>query len=88
MAIEEHGGHAYVGNEAWEHLFQEASEVMAGFIDRYVRTPILSVSRYETGMYATGKRIGSHLLDYSVRIDSGDIILSIDGHDHRIRRSQ
>jgi hypothetical protein len=34
------GGNAYVGDAAWEHLEAEAGEVMAQFLERYVRQPI------------------------------------------------
>jgi hypothetical protein len=34
------GGNAYVGNEAWKHLEQEAGPTMATLIEKYVRRPI------------------------------------------------
>jgi hypothetical protein len=35
-----HGGAAYIGDAAWEHLEAEAGEVMGRFLERYVRQPI------------------------------------------------
>jgi hypothetical protein len=39
-AFEAQGGETYVGDAAWEHLEAAAGEVMAFFLERYVRTPI------------------------------------------------
>jgi hypothetical protein len=38
--FEAHGGRAYIGTEAWEHIEEESGETMATFIEKYVRRPI------------------------------------------------
>ena len=38
------GGEAYTGDVAWEHIEQAAGTVMAQFIERYVKLPILEVA--------------------------------------------
>lgn len=37
------GGEAYIGDEAWQHLEEQAGETMARFVEKYVRQPIAEV---------------------------------------------
>jgi len=39
-AFIEHGGHVFIGQDAWNHLDEVAGPTMARFIDRYVKKPI------------------------------------------------
>ena len=39
-ALEEHGGQAYIGENAWEHLEAEAGQTMGKFIEKYIRAPL------------------------------------------------
>jgi len=45
-AFERSGGQAYIGNEAWSHLEEEAGPTMATFIEKYVRRPIADVDKF------------------------------------------
>jgi ApaLI-like restriction endonuclease len=38
------GGEAYIGDEAWLHLEEQAGETMTRFVEKYVRQPIAEVS--------------------------------------------
>lgn len=40
------GGSAYIGNDAWVHIEQKAGTVMARFVEKYVRTPLLEVQSH------------------------------------------
>lgn len=46
-AYEAMGGRAYLGEDAWTHLEEEAGDVMSRFIEKYVRRPIEEISRFE-----------------------------------------
>jgi len=46
-AYEAKGGRAYLGEDAWRHLEDEAGDVMSRFIEKYVHRPIKEISRYE-----------------------------------------
>jgi hypothetical protein len=39
-AFEDHSGLAFIGDDAWSHLKNEAGEEMGLFLDRYVRVPL------------------------------------------------
>ena len=47
IAFEARGGHAYLGDAAWQHLEDEAGATMARFIEKYVRQPIKAISLFE-----------------------------------------
>lgn len=55
-AFEARGGHAYLGDAAWQHLEQEAGITMARFIDKYVREPIKEISFFEQQMDERGRK--------------------------------
>lgn len=38
-----HGGRAYVGEDAWDHLEERAGETVSTFLERYIRTPLAEV---------------------------------------------
>lgn len=84
--FEAHGGRAYIGEDAWTHLEDEAGAVMAIFIERYVRRPILAVSalEMESSGDAAQKRI--LLLDLEARMLDGSIVLRIGGQRRVIAR--
>jgi hypothetical protein len=37
------GGHCYIGDEAWQHLYAEAQPDMRAFLGKYVETPLRSL---------------------------------------------
>jgi len=39
QTFREHGGSAYIGEDAWAHLEAEAGPTMSVFIDKYIRGP-------------------------------------------------
>lgn len=86
-AFEASGGHAYIGNEAWQHLEDEAGATMAQFIERYVRRPITEVTVFETVDADTDDR-NIMLLDLGAKLDNGDIVLSLGAHTRRIIRAE
>lgn len=45
-AFERYGGRAYIGDEAWFHIEEEAGPTMATFVEKYVRTPIASLDEH------------------------------------------
>lgn len=49
-AFEEAKGIAFIGDKAWEHLENEAGEVMATFVERYVRQPISQLDQYSANL--------------------------------------
>jgi hypothetical protein len=46
VAFEASGGRAYIGDEAWKHIEDEAGETMATFVEKYVRRPIATLDQH------------------------------------------
>jgi len=86
-AFEANGGHAYIGDEAWRHLEDEAGETMAEFIERYVRKPITEVTYFETIDPDTQAR-NITLLDFGAKFNDGDIVLTLGAHERTIFRAE
>jgi hypothetical protein len=82
------GGQAYVGDEAWRHLEQEAGEVMARFIENYVRVPVAQISAFETSAGDDPSRRQMRLLDLSTRLVGNRLDLVIGPHIHQIHRHE
>lgn len=55
-AYEARGGHAYLGDAAWQHLEDEAGKTMAKFIETYVRQPIKAISLFEQQIDEQGRK--------------------------------
>jgi hypothetical protein len=49
-AFQVQGGETYVGDAAWQHLENAAGDVMASFLERYVRAPITSTFAITSGL--------------------------------------
>ena len=86
--FEEKGGHAYIGDDAWAHLEEEAGGIMATFIERYVRTPIFEISAFEVEVDGSAERKRLRLLDLEARIIEGDIVLKIGNYERFITRAE
>jgi hypothetical protein len=84
--FEAKGGHAYIGDDAWTHLEEEAGGIMAKFIERYVRKPISEISTFEIDLdEATGhKRL--RLLDLEARMVEGNLMFRFGDHERFIKR--
>lgn len=80
------GGHAFIGDDAWAHLEEEAGGIMATFIERYVRTPISEISAYEVEMDGNAEQKRLRLLDLEARMTEGNIVFKIGDHKRFIRR--
>ncbi|WP_443191757.1 hypothetical protein [Pseudomonas indica] len=86
-AYEAQGGRAYLGEEAWQHLEDEAGEVMSRFIENYVRRPIEDISRFETQCELGEPKAQFELLDFSAQHRGDRIIFQLGSHVRDIRRS-
>ena len=84
--FEAKGGHTYIGDAAWAHLEEEAGDIMATFIERYVRKPIAEVSAFEIEADGDPGRKRLKLLDLGVRMIDGDIVLQVGDHERLIAR--
>lgn len=86
-AYEARGGHAYLGEAAWQHLEDEAGVTMARFIEKYVREPIRAITSFENEEDARGhKRLNLLPLQASYALDRltfkvGDIERRIARHE-------
>jgi hypothetical protein len=85
-AYEAKGGRAYLGEAAWQHLEDEAGEVMSKFIEKYVRRPIEAISRYEREDRPGSKRI--ELLDFHATCEAERVTLRLGDFVRRIDRSE
>ena len=80
------GGHAYIGNDAWAHLEEEAGGIMATFIERYVRIPISEISAFEVEIDGDPERKQLRLLDLEARMIQGNVVLKIGNHERFVTR--
>ena len=81
-AFEEAGGHAFIGEAAWQHLEDEAGPTMSKFIEHYVKRPVFEVSQFEADV---GQ---SELLTFIARLEGNEILLSLGNHQKRIQRRE
>lgn len=87
-AFQAKGGRAYIGDEAWRHIEEEAGEVMARFIENYVRVPVTTISAFETTVGDDSPRRQMRLLDLSVRIVGNQLDLFIGPYIRQIQRHE
>ncbi len=85
--FEAKGGHAYIGDAAWQHLESEAGDTMAKFIERYVRVPISATSAFELDMARDPKMTEFKLLNLEARMMSGQLILKLGDYERSIIRT-
>lgn len=85
-AYKARGGRAYLGDEAWEHLEDEAGKTMARFIENYVRKPVSIISRFEHRDEETPARKRIDLLDLQASYTGSELILHLGTHERRIVR--
>ncbi|TSD68632.1 restriction endonuclease [Pseudomonas sp. KBS0710] len=82
-AFEAKGGRAYLGEDAWEHLEEQAGEVMSRFIEKYVRRPIEEISRFESTSTTDENRKEIKLLDFHASYQKNRILFQL-GNNHRV----
>lgn len=82
------GGSAYVGDDAWEHLEQEAGPTMAAFIEKYVRYPVEVVSAFEREIEGNPERRDLVLLDFQAKLEKQDLRIVIGNHERKILRHE
>ena len=87
-AYETKGGRAYLGEKAWEHLEEEAGEVMSKFIDKYVRRPIEDISRFETACELGTGRKSINLLDIHASYQRDQITIKLGEYRRDIQRRE
>ncbi len=85
---EANGGHAYIGEEAWAHLQSVAGEVMARFIEKYVRAPVTEISAFEQTVNNDSSRKRIQLLDFGARAVAGEIRIQLGTHSRVIPRKE
>ena len=71
------GGEAFVGDEAWDHLDEEAGPTMARFLESYVRAPITDLLTH----------VPVRLPVMSLTMTEDAITITIDGDELRINRA-
>lgn len=87
-AYEAVGGRAYLGEEAWEHLEEEAGEVMSTFIEKYVRRPIEDISRFESTCELGSGRRSIDLLDFRASYRGDQIVIQVGDHHRDLQRRE
>jgi len=85
---EANGGYAFIGDEAWTHLEDEAGAVMARFIEKYVRSPVNAISRFEERGEGDPTQKRLQLLDLGARACAGEIKITLGHHARTIRRRE
>lgn len=46
-AFKTSGGHVFIGEEAWDHMDQQAGEIMSVFLEKYIRPPLAAMSHLD-----------------------------------------
>ena len=87
-AFEAKGGRAYLGEDAWEHLEDEAGEVMSKFIEKYVRRPIEDISRYEKEVDDCPGKRHIALLDLHAKYEAERVTLHLGNFVREIPRAE
>ena len=87
-AFRHHGGEAYVGDDAWSHLEDEAGPTMASFIERYVRRPVSEISAFETALANDQARRGLVLLDLAAGLSGSRLSIRLGDHERTIERDE
>lgn len=70
------GGEAYIGDDAWNHLDEEAGPTMAQFLNKYVRSPITDLLSH----------VPDTLPDMSLHMTDNAIMITVDQQELRIKR--
>ncbi len=65
-AFESYGGRAYIGNDAWQHIENEAGPTMGTFVEKYVRQPISLLDQHAI-----------ELLDFHAVVDPSRSVLNL-----------
>lgn len=87
-AYEDKGGRAYLGEEAWEHLEDEAGEVMSKFIEKYVRRPIEDISKFETECEHGSGRKNIDLLDIQASHLGDKVVIQLGQYRREVQRRE
>lgn len=87
-AFRRHGGEAYIGDDAWSHLEDEAGPTMASFIERYVRRPVSDISAFETALANDSTRRGLVLLDLAAALNGSQLSIRLGDHERTIDRDE
>lgn len=87
-AFRRHGGEAYIGDDAWSHLADEAGPTMAKFIERYVRRPLSEISAFETALANDPTRRGLVLLDLAAGLNGSQLSIRLGNHERMIERNE
>lgn len=74
------GGEVYIGDDAWQHLEEQAGPIMSQFIERYVRLPMQTI--IEEAPKPT------ELPDFLARIQDSQIVLKVGNEELWIQRSE
>ena len=82
------GGNAYVGDDAWNHLEQEAGPTMAAFIERYVRIPVAAVTAFEQVVSGQPSRRSHTLLDLGAKVEGNNLTISLGAHRRTVARQE
>lgn len=86
-AYESRGGHAYLGEAAWQHLEDEAGETMAKFIETYVRQPINAINQFERQVDMEG-RTRLNLLPLHASYSVDELTIKLGEFERRIPRRE
>jgi hypothetical protein len=86
-AYEARGGHAYLGEAAWQHLENEAGSTMARFIESYVRQPIKAISLFEQQRVEQGHE-GLHLLPLNASYSGDQLRLKLGSVERLVTRRE
>ena len=87
-AYEAKGGRAYLGEDAWTHLEDEAGDVMSRFIEKYVRRPIEEISAYEREVEDRPGKKHLQLLDLRAKYEAERITLHLGDFVREISRAE
>jgi hypothetical protein len=83
-----HGGDAFIGDQAWSHLEDEAGPTMAHFIEKYVRQPVSEISAFEASVANDPSKRSIILLDLVARLEGSNLLIQLGKHQRNIARNE
>lgn len=80
-SFREHGGEAYVGEYAWQHIRQQAGNTISTFLDKYVKIPLEEVNNTYSAssllpitLSKSGESLNISIGNFSFDIDRDQVI--------------
>lgn len=76
QAFKDAGGESYIGEDAWNHMEEQSGDIIAVFIEKYIKQPLLSITKNEPEI----------LENIQLSWNNGTITISTENEKYTIKR--